>query len=102
MAESINTATISLDEAVELAQNEDGNLGIDSESVISEDDDDSSFVNHDSDWVSKLTMAKFYTPFSLTYSIRFVCFRKNQARNLRMNLQKSQKSMLQLHFTRKE
>ena len=43
---------ISLDEAVGLAQDEDGILGTDSESEFSENDDDSSLVNHDSDWVS--------------------------------------------------
>ena len=49
MAKSSNYVTISLDEAVVLAQDEDDILGTDSESEISEDDDDPSFVNHDSD-----------------------------------------------------
>ena len=52
MAESFNSTMISLDEAVGLAQDEDGILGTDSESEFSENDDDSSLVNHNSDWVS--------------------------------------------------
>ena len=52
MAEFFNSTMISLDEAVGLAQDEDGILGTDSESEFSENDDDSSLVNHDSDWVS--------------------------------------------------
>ena len=63
MAESSNYATISLDEAVVLAQAEDGILETDSESEISEDDDDSSFVNHDSDWVSNLAVVNFIPIF---------------------------------------
>ena len=51
MAESIMRAIISLDEAVDLVKDKDGILGTDSESEISEDDY-SSFINHDSDWVS--------------------------------------------------
>ena len=47
MTESSNYVTISLDEAVVLAQDEDGILETDSKSEISEDDDDPSFVNHD-------------------------------------------------------
>ena len=52
MAEFFNSTMISLDEAVGLAQDGDGILGTDSESEFSENDDDSSLVNHDSDWVS--------------------------------------------------
>ena len=52
MAESFHSTMISLDEAVGLAQDEDGILGTDSESEFSKNDDDSSLVNHDSDWVS--------------------------------------------------
>ena len=63
MAESSNYATISLDEAVVLAQAEDGILETDSESEISEDDDDPSFVNHDSDWVSNLAVVNFIPIF---------------------------------------
>ena len=63
MAESSNYATISLDEAVVLAQAEDGILETDSESEISEDDDDPSYVNHDSDWVSNLAVVNFIPIF---------------------------------------
>ena len=63
MTESSNYATISLDEAVVLAQAEDGILETDSESEISEDDDDPSFVNHDSDWVSNLAVVNFIPIF---------------------------------------
>ena len=63
MAESSNYATIALDEAVVLAQAEDGILETDSESEISEDDDDTSFVNHDSDWVSNLAVVNFIPIF---------------------------------------
>ena len=63
MAESSNYATISLDEAVVLAQAEDGILETDSESEISEDDDDPSFVNQDSDWVSNLAVVNFIPIF---------------------------------------
>ena len=52
MAESFISTMISLDEAVGLAQDEDSILGTDSESEFSENDHDSSLVNHDSDWVS--------------------------------------------------
>ena len=100
MTESSNYATIFLDEAVVLEQDEDGILGTDSESEISEDDNDPSFVNHDSDWVNNLAVANFI-PIFLIYSIRFACFCWNQALNPKMNLQKSTKTMLQLHFSRK-
>ena len=63
MAESCNYVTISLDEAVVLAQDEDGILETDSESQVSEDDDDPSFVNHDSDWVSNLAVVNFIPIF---------------------------------------
>ena len=46
-----------------LAQAEDGILETDSESEISEDDDDPSFVNHDSDWVSNLAVVNFIALF---------------------------------------
>ena len=57
MAESNMSAIILLDEAAELIEDQDGILGTDLETKISEDDDPS-FINHDSDWVSVLTMAK--------------------------------------------
>ena len=63
MAKFCNYVTVSLDEAVVLAQDEDGILGTNSESKISEDDDDPSFVNHDSDWVSNLTVVNFIPIF---------------------------------------
>ena len=59
MAKSSNYVTVSLNEAVVVAQDEDGILGTDSESEISEDDDDPSFVNHDSLWVSNLAVVNF-------------------------------------------
>ena len=63
MAKSSHYVTVSLDEAVVLSQDEDGILGTDSESEISENDDDPSLVNHDSDWVSNLAMVKFIPIF---------------------------------------
>ena len=58
MTESSNYATISLDDAVVLVQDEDDILGTDSESEISEDDNDPSFANHDLDWVNN----SYYLP----------------------------------------
>ena len=50
-------AIMSLDEAIELVKNEDGILGTNSESEISEDNSHG-FIYHDSDWASELAMAK--------------------------------------------
>ena len=51
VAESIMRAIISLEEAVELEEDENGILGTDLEPEISEDDEPS-FKNRDSDWLS--------------------------------------------------
>ena len=51
MAESAMCTIISLDEAVDLVEDEDSILGTDLECEISEGDDPS-FVNHDSGWVN--------------------------------------------------
>ena len=60
MAESTMFTIISLDEAVDLVEDEDGILGTDSECEISEGDDPS-FINHDSDWVSVFGNGKSLT-----------------------------------------
>ena len=63
MAKFSDYVTVSLDEVVVLAQDEDGILGTNSESESSEDDDDPSFVNHDLDWVSNLAVVNFIPIF---------------------------------------
>ena len=63
LAKFSNYITVSLDEAVVLAQDKDVILGTDLESETSEDDDGPSFVNHDSDWVSNLAVVNFISIF---------------------------------------
>ena len=89
MVESIMSAIISLDETVQLVEDEDGILVTDLESENSEHNDHS-LINHNSDWVSVFGNGKSFNCVSLLYSIRFFYFCRDLARNLWMNLRKYQ------------
>ena len=94
-------AIISFDEAAHLVEDEESILKTDSESNISEDDDPS-FINHDSDWVSVFGNGKSLNCIFLATFNKLFYFCRNQARNLLMTLRKNQKTKLYLHFSRKE
>ena len=72
MAESTMRAIISLDQVVELTE-----------------DDNPSFINHDSDWVSVLGNCQSLNCVFLAIYKRIFYFCRNQAGNLWMNLWKN-------------